>query len=153
MRMHQVFTAGSLFLGVTAGLLTGHAFLFVAPAFAQDNIDCAKAEAQIELTYCAEQDWMAADKDLNAIYKKAIAAAKATDISLKEVTPDLVGAETALRDAQRAWVAYRDKACDAYGFTARGGTLEPMLVYACRADMTRQRITDLTELNDALGSN
>ena len=53
----------------------------------------------------------------------------------------------------RAWVAYRDKACDAYGFTARGGTLEPMLVYACRADMTRQRITDLTELNDALGSN
>ncbi|WP_244316837.1 lysozyme inhibitor LprI family protein [Pannonibacter tanglangensis] len=133
--------------------MTGHAFLFVAPAFAQDTIDCAKAEAQIELTYCAEQDWMAADKDLNAIYKKAITAAKATDVTLKEVTPDLVGAETALRDAQRTWVAYRDKACDAYGFTARGGTLEPMLIYACRADMTRQRMSDLTELTNALGSN
>ncbi|WP_244314406.1 lysozyme inhibitor LprI family protein [Pannonibacter tanglangensis] len=133
--------------------MTGHAFLFVAPAFAQDTIDCAKAEAQIELTYCAEQDWMAADKDLNAIYKKAITAAKATDVTLKEVTPDLVGAEMALRDAQRTWVAYRDKACDAYGFTARGGTLEPMLIYACRADMTRQRMSELTELTDALGSN
>ncbi|NBN80211.1 DUF1311 domain-containing protein [Microvirga tunisiensis] len=153
MRIRQFFLSGSRLPGAAACLLTGHAFLFVAPAFAQDTIDCAKAEAQIELTYCAEQDWMAADKDLNAIYKKAITAAKATDVTLKEVTPDLVGAEMALRDAQRTWVAYRDKACDAYGFTARGGTLEPMLIYACRADMTRQRMSELTELTDALGSN
>ena len=58
----------------------------------------------------------------------------------------------ALRDAQRAWIPYRDKACAAYGYLARGGTLEPQLIYSCRADLTRSRVSELEELAGGLGN-
>jgi urease subunit alpha len=52
---------------------------------------------------------------------------------------DMKGAEKALVTAQRAWIAYRDAECEARGFQARGGTMEPMLVAGCIADVTDAR--------------
>ena len=51
----------------------GAALMMVAlsrSCLAQD-VDCANAETQMELTYCAEQDWLAADADLNTAYGAA----------------------------------------------------------------------------------
>ena len=48
-----------------------------------------------------------------------------------------------LRDAQRAWIPFRDKACAAESNLARGGTMQSMLVSSCMERLTRQRTEDL----------
>ena len=47
--------------------------------------------------------------------------------------------------AQRGWIAYRDGQCELAGFEARGGSMEPMLVSGCLADLTRKRTKELKE--------
>ena len=48
-----------------------------------------------------------------------------------------------LRDAQRAWIPFRDKACAAESNLARGGTMQSMLALNCMERLTRQRTEDL----------
>lgn len=115
------------------------ALVLAGPASAQE-VDCANAMAQVELTFCAEQDWMAADARLNAVYRLAVAAMKQVDAGLPR---DQRGAEEALRRAQRAWIAYRDAACEAEGWPMHGGSAEAMLIYGCRARLTEDRSRDL----------
>ncbi|MDP3340247.1 lysozyme inhibitor LprI family protein [Frigidibacter sp.] len=120
-------------------------FLTPLPSLAQDapDIDCANAKTQMEMTFCAEQDWIAADADLNAAWAPAMAAMRALD----EGQPaDLKGAADALRAAQRAWVSYRDLACTAEGYQMRGGSAEPMVIYGCRARLTEARTEELLAL-------
>jgi len=123
------------------------AMLAAVPAAAQD-IDCATAEAQQDLNWCAEQDWQAADADLNAAYQAAKAALDSWDA---ELSPELQGGAQALLQAQRAWITYRDAACTAEGFPMRGGSAEPLLVYGCMSRLTAQRATDLWTLAEDLG--
>lgn len=122
-----------------------------APAAAQQapDIDCDNATVQMELTYCAEKEWEAADKTLNTAYSAAMKAMRAMDADLPA---DLKGAAEALKEAQRAWIPYRDKACAAAGFLARGGSMEPMLIYSCLAELTEQRTQQLEQLAEGLGN-
>jgi uncharacterized protein YecT (DUF1311 family) len=113
--------------------------------FAQD-VDCAKAQTQADLTDCAGQDWDRADVELNAVYARAVAAMKEMDSYLEG---DMKGAEESLRTAQRAWIAYRDAACETDGFLMRGGTGELMLVYGCKARLTEERTAHLRNLAEA----
>ena len=99
--------------------------------------------------YCAEQDWQEADKALNEAYGEAMATMRRIDADLPA---DQAGASDMLRGAQRAWIAYRDKACAAYGYLAHGGTMEPMLIYQCNADLTAQRTEELEQLAAGLGN-
>lgn len=126
------------------------AILLCGSAFAQNDadepkIDCAKAEAQTDLNICAARDFDTADKALNVQYKKTRAAMIAIDADLDD---DMKGAEKALIKAQRAWVDYRDGECEAQGFQARGGSMEPMLVSGCKADLTTKRTKELKDLAD-----
>lgn len=107
-------------------------------------VDCSNAVAQVEMTYCAEQDWLAADADLNAAYADARALMRDIDADLPKSQR---GAELALRDAQRAWIVFRDQACAAEGFMMRGGSAEPMVIYGCRARLTEERTAGLVSLS------
>ena len=118
-------------------------------AIAQENVDCGYPLNQMEMTYCAEKGWNEADAELNEVYTKAMAKMRDLDSYLE---PSLRGAANALKEAQRAWIPYRDKACAAYGFQARGGSMEPMLVYGCLATLTRTRIEQLKEIAEGLGN-
>jgi uncharacterized protein YecT (DUF1311 family) len=109
------------------------------PAMAQE-IDCENAQVQIEMTFCAERDWNIADAELNDVYKAAQEVMADIDAGLPK---DQQAAVASLRDAQRAWVTFRDKACDAEGFLWHGGSGEPMVIYLCRARLTNSRISDL----------
>ncbi|WP_162232816.1 lysozyme inhibitor LprI family protein [Cypionkella psychrotolerans] len=115
------------------------AALTASPAAAQD-VDCANAEVQMELTFCAEQDWLAADADLNAAYGVARKLMQSIDADLEASQR---GAADYLRDGQRAWVTFRDATCAAEGYTMHGGSAEPMVIYVCRARLTEQRTADL----------
>lgn len=118
-------------------------FLLLAGGAAAQEVDCANAMAQVELTYCAEQDWLTVDATLNAAYKAARQEMRNIDASLPAAER---GAEMQLRDAQRAWVSFRDAACAAEGYLMYGGSAEPMVIYGCRARLTEARIADLRGL-------
>lgn len=110
-----------------------------------DQPKCNPDGTQMEMNACAYDDLQKADDALNAMYKKALAFAKDQDDNYKD-QPDLQGAVKALKKAQRAWIDYRDGQCEGVGFEARGGSLEPMLVASCEADLTNKRTAELKEL-------
>ena len=83
---------------------------------------------------------MAADGYLNAAYRVARDRMRGIDADLPA---DMRGADVQLRDAQRAWVTFRDANCAAEGYAMRGGTAEPMVIYYCRARITQARTADL----------
>ena len=116
----------------------------------QPEIDCAKAEAQMELNYCAEQDFGTADQALNAVYRQAMTRLRKADADLAATPGATGGAVEALKAAQRGWIAYRDGQCTLAGLPVRGGTMEPMLVMNCQADLTRKRTRELKETMTAL---
>lgn len=118
-------------------------------AIAQQIADCTKVQTQMEITQCTYQEWQAADAELNIAYQSAMANMRQMDNDLPE---HLKGAAEALQEAQRAWIPYRDKACQSYGFQARGGTMEPMLVNICFTELTQQRTKELKELTEGLGN-
>ncbi|OAP34742.1 lysozyme inhibitor LprI family protein [Sinorhizobium americanum] len=128
--------------------------LFLATSsFAQEpEVDCQKAETQMDLNICADREYQAADADLNKIYNQAMAVMRQTDKELGDIDAAHVGAIEALKKAQRAWIGYRDGECELAGFEARGGSMEPMLVSGCLAELTRKRTAELKELLEAQGN-
>jgi uncharacterized protein YecT (DUF1311 family) len=127
-------------LAVLAGLLSAQV--------AAQTIDCANTMAQQELNQCAYADWQAADGTLNDVYRQATALLKGWDADLPF---NLRGGANALRDAQRAWITFRDKACEAEGFAMRGGTAEPLVVYGCMRQLTLDRTDQLQAMLDTFG--
>lgn len=111
----------------------------VTPAAAQDPI-CANPPDQMTMTDCAYQEWKTADAELNSVYKRVMGMLKDQDDQLDDAQR---GGPEALRDAQRAWITFRDKTCEAEGFAMRGGTAEPMVVGFCLTRITRERIAHL----------
>lgn len=112
-------------------------------AIQAQEANCQNPQTTLEMKICAGQELTAADGVLNANYSKARDYMREIDDNL---TGELAGAEIALRDAQRAWIKFRDGACVAEGFPVRGGTLESVLVISCLARLTNQRADDLTRL-------
>jgi uncharacterized protein YecT (DUF1311 family) len=108
--------------------------------------NCADPQAQQEMNACAQIDFERADAELNAEYRAAIAHAREADRSdaaSRLPSDDRPGDEATLREAQRAWVAFRDAHCRLQGYEARGGSMEPMLYDGCRAALTRARTAQL----------
>jgi uncharacterized protein YecT (DUF1311 family) len=106
--------------------------------------DCRDPQTQIDLNACAALDFEQADRALNAVWPEAIASARAGDSEIDRRTDRRPTSEARLREAQRAWLAFRDAHCawQAYG-EARGGSLEPLIYHGCRARLTRERIRQL----------
>ena len=129
--------------------LTGAAAGMIVAGVAQaQEPDCKNPQTQADMTFCEQSRYETADTALNEQWKKTRAALAATDKDLDEKDR---GAEKALLTAQRAWISYRDAQCEAYGFQARGGTMEPMLVAGCLANLSDERTKELKELSDAVG--
>ncbi len=125
-------------------LLCGCVLLVDAPTSAQEpQPNCKDPQTQTDMTICAGRDLADADKALNAQYQVTRKALKERDAG---ASVELRGGEEALLKAQRAWLAYRDAQCASAGFQARGGSMEPMLISSCEADLTRKRTEELKAL-------
>lgn len=112
------------------------AAVFMAPAHAQDAEmqealkDCDRN--QMTMNMCASHRYAEADKALNNQYKKTMAK-QASDQARKRV-----------RDAQRAWIVFRDKDCLAdTGPRDQGGSMWPLQHYSCMENLTLRRVEDL----------
>ncbi|WP_210497053.1 lysozyme inhibitor LprI family protein [Microvirga antarctica] len=115
--------------------LTACLFVFATvtlPAVAQVPATCGDAATQAAANQCASEKFSTADKQLNAVYAE-LAGKLASDN------------KGYLREAQRAWISFRDKECTLRtgGGPAQQGSIWPMLYTECRTALTRARIEDL----------
>lgn len=107
------------------------------------KINCENATATVELNFCAERDFDAADAELNKVYAEAL---KAIPDMATEAPYDAKGWEAALRASQRAWVAYRDAECnDHVAMFWTGGSGATSDIIGCKEEMTRARTKELKE--------
>lgn len=116
--------------------------MLAGPVAAQD-VDCGTAVAQVELNFCAEAAFLAADDDLNEAYRAARDMMRDIDANLPATER---GAEIALRDGQLDWISFRDQTCLAEAYVFHGGSIQPMIYSGCQARLTEQRAADLWEM-------
>ena len=120
--------------------------LFLAAALQaapDDPLETACYEAdqsQMGMNMCAGEAYERADTALNAQWAKAVAAYK-----------DEAEGKKLLLDAQRAWLKYRDAHCQAAAFDSKGGSIWPMLVSGCMAELTRRRTRELVVMLEGEG--
>lgn len=114
--------------------------VFLALPAAAQEIDCNNAMNQMEMNFCAAQQYGYADEDLNLAYQLAITQAREMD---QYISAGEVPAEDMLRQAQRAWITFRDLACDLESTLARGGSMQPLIYYSCLERETRMRTESL----------
>lgn len=134
-----------LALAWTTGLAALH-----APAFAVDEpkVDCSNAMTTYEQNYCADKDLAEADKKLNEAYQKLLDGIAKTD---GEKPFDAKSWEKALRESQRAWVAFRDADCDGLvPMSWGGGTGTTAVVLGCKTAKTEARTKELLEYAEGM---
>jgi uncharacterized protein YecT (DUF1311 family) len=108
------------------------AFVGLSSAHAED---CADASSQLSMNICADQEFEAADKQLNTTYR--------------QVTGRLKGDQAAtalLIKAQRAWLSFRDAQCEFAASANAQGSIYPMLIAQCRSAATHARTKELEGL-------
>jgi len=103
--------------------------------------DCADPQTQAEMNQCAARDANEADADLNLIWPQVLAFYEKMDRDSESNE----GVKR-LRAAQRAWIAFRDAECALAGYEALGGSLEPLLVSGCEAELTKRRTAELRRM-------
>ncbi len=116
----------------------------VAACAEEPAVDCENATATVELNFCAERELDKADAAMNAVYKKVLAFIAKSD---GEKPYDAKSWETALRESQRAWVAFRDADCKGLiPMSWGGGTATTGAVLGCMLEKTKARTKELEEL-------
>ena len=93
-------------------------------------LDCNNAMTDPEMYQCAGKDLAAADKKLNQTYGRLMSLL------------DNEG-QKKLKEAQRAWLKFRDANADFAGDLNRGGTLERLNFLGAKANMTNARVEEL----------
>lgn len=116
---HNLITAAICGAGIWA--------MATAPSSAQN---CNNPITTRDMVECQAMDHQAADDELNIAYQDARAD--------QDQTGRIV-----LRDAQRAWIKYRDAECNRHADFARGGTIASTIKLSCLTEMTLQRTREL----------
>jgi uncharacterized protein YecT (DUF1311 family) len=106
------------------------AFFASYAAIAQN---CGDLPTQSEMNQCAAADYANVDRELNRIYGDY----------RSRLSEDQ---QRQLRESQRAWIRFRDSSCAYESSGVKGGSVYPLILNSCLANMTRTRIRQLAEL-------
>lgn len=96
----------------------------------QKKHPCPDAQSQGELNVCWGKEYKAADARLNTVYRAFM-----TKLNEEE--------SAQLKNAQLAWLKYRDTNCEFVADQFKGGSMRPMIAAMCLADVTNARVTEL----------
>jgi uncharacterized protein YecT (DUF1311 family) len=114
-----------LFTIVTAAALTGAAASAFAGAQGNPGECTGSTPEMVDCLMAQHAHW---DKELTVAYQRA----------MKDAVP---AQKERLRDAERAWIKYRDANCDYYA--AGEGTIARIDAAACMLNMTQKRAEEL----------
>ena len=81
---------------------------------------------------CIDKEYSYYDKILNQYYKEIMHHFRNDPREQKY-----------LREAQRAWIVYRDKKCTFEGYPMRDGSGESVIVFGCKTTETKKRALEL----------
>ena len=112
----------------------------------EEEPNCKAPRWQPEMTVCAYMDYETADAAMNAEWKPLLALMKDRDKDSKPAGDSRPGYVAALLQGQRAWIKFRDAHCVSEGYSARGGSMEPMAINGCLEAVTRERTKQLHDL-------
>ena len=107
--------------------------------------------SQRQMNDCATFEYRRTDALLNRVYSKAVQY-MADDLARAQKARDQrqmkyeQTAETSLKEAERAWLSYRDIQCKAAGQQYEGGSMSPMIYSQCLTTLTEHRIADLRSI-------
>ncbi len=105
---------------------------FNTMAFADDEARCVQDGKQMQMNFCARDDFDASEKEMNDLYDKKM------DYLQTQKNKDR------LSNSQEAWITYRDKACFyEAGPSEESGSIWPMEQFSCLAQLNNQRIQTL----------
>jgi uncharacterized protein YecT (DUF1311 family) len=90
----------------------------------------SRAQSQAEMNQQALAEYREADQRLNAVYRDLMA----------KVSP---AGQAKLREAQRAWLRFRDLECAFATAGTADGSVHPMILSGCLAGLTVERIGHL----------
>jgi uncharacterized protein YecT (DUF1311 family) len=96
---------------------------------------CEGNGSQAEASGCAHREYLAADAELNRAYSRLAGILDADEKAL-------------LKEAELAWIKYRDSNCTFESSQYAGGTMRPMIESFCLARVTRARTAELKEQYD-----
>ncbi|MGC9953534.1 MAG: lysozyme inhibitor LprI family protein [Rhizomicrobium sp.] len=96
-----------------------------------DDVDCNNAMTQMDMNFCADKDYQAADNKLNDVYRKVM---KALDDKAYQAK---------LKTAEKAWIQYRDAQCTFEDAQNEGGSIYPMEYSGCITRLTDARTKEL----------
>lgn len=103
----------------------------IKPAIAgAQNLNCQKAQTQLELNQCADLSAKDADRKLNQVYQQ-LRKNRGTEL------------DTLLVKAQEDWIKYRDASCAFSRKRVAGGSIAPMVYSNCIERLTKQRTQEL----------
>ncbi len=103
---------------------------FVALGGEAQALECTDAADQTAMNQCASKQYKATDAAMAKVYKDLMA--KVSD----EGKP-------LLRDAERAWIAYRDKECAFETAVTVGGSINPFVLLQCLKTKTEVHMAEL----------
>ena len=97
--------------------------------------DCSTGKTQLDINECVAAEYQKADKELNRVYSAYRAR---LDDQQKQL----------LKDAQVAWLKYRDLSCKFESADVSGGSAYSMVLQSCLIEKTKARIEDLKKLGN-----
>lgn len=110
-----------------------------------------KPISQLQMDRCADYEHKEADAHLNKVYSKAMqymtkdltrARSKGNEEQMKyEET-----AIASLKEAERAWLSYRDIQCKAAAQQYEGGSMAPMIYAQCLTQITEHRTAEIKSI-------
>ena len=105
---------------------------------------CNPGGSQMEMNACAADAFERADAALNRLWREVVADAQQAAREIDRSHDTRPTSEAVIRDAQRAWITFRDGQCTYEAYADRGGSIEPLVYDECRARLTRERIAQLS---------
>jgi uncharacterized protein YecT (DUF1311 family) len=103
--------------------------ILLALLLAAAPASCQAATTQTDMNACEAARGQRADVALNRAWKKLVAQNADT--------------RAGFLTAQRLWLQFRDAECKARGDRSKGGSIQPMIVAGCHADLTEARTKDI----------
>ena len=120
-------------------------------AAAMDCMQGPEGGTTVGMVDCLSRETGQWDGLLNRWYGQALAQAEEGDAALKDLGSAAPPAAPVLRDAQRGWIAFRDKSCEFESVRWQGGTLGGPASGDCMLRLTAEQALRLKAIAESEG--